>query len=216
MSITTEMIKNLREKTNAGMMDCKKALEEVSGDIDRAVDWLRKKGLSIAGKKEGRVATEGNIVSYVHAGGRIGVLLEINSETDFVAKNDIFKNFSHDIALHIVAENPQFVDREVIPEEAKKKEEAILKERAIEQGKNEKFLDKILKGQIDKWMSEICLMDQKFVKNPDITISQFLQETIAQIGENIVIRRFVRWELGEGLEKKQTDFAKEVREQVKG
>jgi elongation factor Ts len=210
MSISATDVKELREKTGAGMMDCKKALEETAGNFEKAVDWLRAKGLSKAAKKAGRVAAEGLVTSYIHAGGRIGVLLEVNSETDFVARNEEFQNFCRDVAMHIAAMGPQFVQQSDIDEAARQREHAVLKAKALEEGKKPEFIDKILDGQIKKWAAEICLMDQKFVKNPDKTVSQLLQELIAKIGENIVIRRFVRYELGEGIEKKKEDFAAEV------
>ena len=210
MSITASSVKDLREKTGAGMMDCKKALEETKGDFDQAVDWLRAKGLSKAAKKSGRVAAEGLVTSYIHAGGRIGVLLEINSETDFVARNDEFQNFCRDVAMHIAAMGPQFVSQADIDESTKEREKSVLRAKAIEEGKKPEFLEKILDGQIKKWSSDICLMEQKFVKNQDVTITQLLQTLIAKIGENLVIRRFTRYELGEGIEKKKEDFAAEV------
>ncbi len=215
MAISASMVKDLREKTGAGMMDCKKALEENSGDFDKAVDWLRTKGLSKAAKKAGRVAAEGLVTSYIHAGGRIGVLLEVNSETDFVARNEGFQTFVRDIAMHIAALAPQYVRVDEIPEEVRQREHEVLKAKALEEGKKADFLDKILEGQLKKWASEICLMDQKYVKYPGVSIEQYLQETIAKIGENIVIRRFARYELGEGIEKKQENFAEEVAAQLK-
>lgn len=210
MAITAASVKELREKTGAGMMDCKKALEETSGNFDKAVDWLRTKGLSKAAKKAGRVAAEGTVASYIHAGGRIGVLVEVNSETDFVARNDAFQEFVRDVGMHIAALAPQFVKVDDIPEEVREREKNVLRAKALEEGKKADFLDKILDGQLKKWAAEICLLDQKFVKNPDQTVGERLQELIAKIGENIVIRRFVRFELGEGIEKKQEDFAAEV------
>jgi len=196
--------------TGAGMLDCKKALQEAEGEKEKAVEWLRKKGLSKAAKKAGRIAAEGSVSSYIHGEGRVGVLLEINCETDFVAKNEDFKNFTKDIAMHIAATNPLFVTVDEIDEATKKTEADVLKAKAIEEGKNPDFLDKILEGQIKKWAASICLMDQPFVKNPDTTISEYLTSTIAKIGENIVIRRFIRFELGEGIEKKADNFADEV------
>lgn len=210
MSISANAVKDLREKTGAGMMDCKKALQENEGDFDKAVDWLRAKGLSKAAKKAGRVAAEGTVQSYIHAGGRIGVLLEVNSETDFVARNEGFQEFVKDVAMHIAAMAPQYVRIEEISEDAREREKAVLRAKALEEGKKPEFLDKILDGQLKKWAAEICLLDQKFVKNPDVTVNQYLQDIIAKIGENIVIRRFVRYELGEGIEKKSEDFAAEV------
>jgi len=210
MSISANAVKELREKTGAGMMDCKKALEENQGDFEKAIDWLRAKGLSKAAKKSGRVASEGLVTSYIHAGGRIGVLVEINSETDFVARNEDFQNFCRDVAMHIAALGPQYVQQTDIDANAAEKEKSVLRAKAIEEGKKPEFLEKILDGQIKKWAAEICLMDQKFVKNPDKTVGEMLNELVARIGENLVIRRFVRFELGEGIEKKKEDFAAEV------
>ncbi len=216
MSISANSVRELREKTGAGMMDCKKALEENSGNFDQAIDWLRAKGLGKAAKKAGRVAAEGTVSSYIHAGGRVGVLLEVNSETDFVARNEEFQVFVKDIAMHIAAMGPQFVRVDEIPQEVRDREYSVLKAKALEEGKKAEFLDKILDGQIKKWSADVCLMDQKFVKNPDKSVSDLLQELIAKIGENIVIRRFARYELGEGIEKKKEDFAAEVAAAAKG
>ncbi len=213
-NITAAMVKDLREKTSAGMLDCKKALTETDGSFDKAVDWLRTKGLSKAAKKAGRIAAEGIVTSYIHAGGRIGVLLELNSETDFVAKNEDFIKFSQGVCMHIAALNPLYVSADEISDADKEKEKAVLKAKALEEGKKAEFLDKILDGQIKKWASEICLMDQKFVLDQDKTVNQSLQELIAKIGENLVLRRFVRFELGEGIEKKQENFADEVAAQL--
>ena len=210
MTISANDVKELREMTGAGMLDCKRALEESSGEKEKAVEWLRKKGLSKAAKKAGRIAAEGSVSSYIHGEGRVGVLLEINCETDFVAKNEDFQNFTKDVAMHIAALNPQFVSIDEIDEETRKREANVLKAKAIEEGKNPDFLDKILEGQLKKWATGICLIDQPFVKNPDQTVSEYLTATIAKIGENIVIRRFVRFELGEGIEKKQNNFAEDV------
>ncbi len=218
MEVTATMIKDLRERTGAGMADCKKALTEVSGDVDKAIDYLRAKGLAKAAKKAGREATEGAVVSYIHAGGRIGVLVEINCETDFVARNDDFVAFTKDVAMQIAAMGPLYVRKEEVAADAVEKERAVLIAKAKEDpkmaGKPDAMLAKISEGQITKWMKEICLLDQPFVKNPDKTIEQLQQELIAKIGENIKIRRFVRFELGEGLEKKKSDFAAEVAEQA--
>jgi elongation factor Ts len=212
------MIKDLRERTGAGMADCKKALTEVSGDVDKAIDWLRAKGLSKAAKKAGREATEGAVVSYIHANGRIGVLLEVNCETDFVARNEDFVAFTKDVAMQIAAMGPQFVRKEEVPADAVEAEKAVLIAKAKEDpkmaGKPDAMLAKITEGQVSKWLKEICLLDQPFVKDDSKTIDQLLQALIAKIGENIKIRRFVRFELGEGLEKKKTDFAAEVAQQA--
>lgn len=210
MAISAQMVKELRERSGAGMLDCKKALEENGGDFDKAVDWLRTKGLSKAAKKAGRVAAEGLVSSYIHAGGRIGVLLEVNSETDFVARNEDFKAFTGDIAMHIAATNPLAVSAEEIPADKVEKEKEILMAKAREEGKKEEMLEKIVGGQVKKWLAENCLLEQKYVKNPDITVADHLKNTIAKIGENLVIRRFARFELGEGIEKKQENFAEEV------
>jgi elongation factor Ts len=213
MKITAAMVKELRERTQAGMLDCKKALKETDGDMDKAVDFLRKKGLSKAAKKAGRVATEGAIHSYIH-GGRVGVLLEVNCETDFVAALDDFKNFCHDIALQIAAMNPQAVDREGVDPARVEAERAILREKALNDGKPEKIVDRIVEGQINKYFSETVLLEQKFVKDDKKTVEDIQRELVAKIGENVKIRRFVRYELGEGLEKKQENFAAEVAAQV--
>ncbi len=215
MSITATHVKDLRERTGAGMLDCKKALEETGGDFDKAIDLLRQKGLSKAAKKAGRIASQGMVHSYIHGEGRIGVLLEVNSETDFVARNEAFVGFVKDLALHIAATNPQWLTADEIPGDAVEKERAVLTAKAKEDGKKPDFIAKIVDGQIKKWMSEGCLLNQPFVKNPDVTVEALLTNLIAHIGENIVIRRFTRYELGEGIEKKQENFAEEVAAQVK-
>jgi elongation factor Ts len=218
MEVTATLIKDLRERTGAGMADCKKALTEVSGDMDKAIDYLRAKGLAKAAKKAGREATEGAVVSYIHAGGRIGVLVEINCETDFVARNEDFQGFTRDVAMQIAAMNPQFVRKDDVPADVISHETTVLIAKAKEDPKNankpEQVLAKITEGQVGKWLKEICLLDQPFVKDPDKTIEQLQQELIAKIGENIKVRRFVRFELGEGLEKKKDDFAAEVAKQA--
>jgi elongation factor Ts len=212
--VTATLIKDLRERTGAGMADCKKALVEVEGDMDKAIDWLRAKGLSKAAKKAGREATEGAVVSYIHGGGRIGVLIEVNCETDFVARNEDFQSFTREVAMQIAAMNPQFVRKEEVDANAVSREREVLMAKAKETGKPEPVIQKMVDGQISKWMKEICLLDQPFVKDPDKTIEQIQQELVAKIGENIKIRRFVRFELGEGLEKKKGDFAAEVAAQA--
>ena len=212
--ITAAMIKDLRERTGAGMSDCKKALVEVAGDMDKAIDYLRAKGLSKAAKKAGREATEGAVVSYIHAGGRIGVLVEINCETDFVARNEDFQAFTRDVAMQIAAMNPQFVRKDEVSEDVVSREREVLLAKAKESGKPEPVIAKMVDGQISKWMKDICLLDQGWVKDDSKTIDQLQQELIAKIGENIKIRRFVRFELGEGLEKKKDDFAAEVAKQA--
>jgi elongation factor Ts len=208
--INAVMIKDLRERTGAGMADCKKALQEVEGDLEKAIDYLRKKGLAKAAKKAGREATEGAVVSYIHGGGRIGVLVEINCETDFVARNEDFQAFTRDVAMQIAAMSPQFVRKDEVTGDVVAREREVLLAKAKESGKPEPVVQKMVEGQISKWMKDICLLDQSYVKNPDKTIEQLQQELIAKIGENIKIRRFVRFELGEGLEKKKDDFANEV------
>jgi len=212
--VTATLIKDLRERTGAGMADCKKALVEVEGDVDKAIDYLRTKGLAKAAKKAGREATEGAVVSYIHGGGRIGVLVEINCETDFVARNEDFQAFTRDVALQIAAMNPQFVRKDEVSQDVVDREREVLVAKAKESGKPEPVVQKMVDGQIAKWMKEICLLDQGFVKDPDKTIEQIQQELIAKIGENIKIRRFSRFELGEGLEKKKDDFAAEVAKQA--
>ncbi|WP_054956103.1 translation elongation factor Ts [Paenibacillus dakarensis] len=214
MAVTASAVKELRERTGAGMLDCKKALDETNGDIDKAIALLREKGLSAAASKAGRIATEGVVESYIHGGGRIGVLVEINCETDFVGKTDQFKEFARDIAMHIAAASPKYVRREEVPADELEKEKEILKAQALNEGKPEKIVEKMVEGRINKYYEEYCLLDQSFVKDPDKTISALLNEKISTIGENISIRRFVRYELGEGLEKKVDNFVEEVMSQV--
>ncbi|AIQ75053.1 MULTISPECIES: translation elongation factor Ts [Paenibacillus] len=214
MAVDAKAVKELRERTGAGMLDCKKALEEANNDITKAAELLREKGLSAAANKAGRIATEGVVESYIHAGGRIGVLVEINCETDFVGKTDSFKEFARDIAMQIAAANPRYVRREEVPQEDVEKEKEILKAQALNEGKPEKIIEKMVEGRIGKYYEEYCLLEQTFVKDPDKTISQLLNEKISTIGENISIRRFARFELGEGLEKKVDNFVEEVMAQV--
>ena len=214
MEVTATMIKDLRERTGAGMSDCKKALVEVSGDVDKAIDYLRAKGLAKAAKKAGREATEGAVVSYIHGNGRIGVLIEVNCETDFVSRNEDFQAFTREVALQIAAMAPQFVRKDEVSDDVVAREREVLMAKAKETGKPEPVIAKMVDGQIAKWMKEICLLDQSFVKDNDKTIEILQQELIAKIGENIKIRRFVRFELGEGLEKKKDDFAAEVAKQA--
>lgn len=215
MAITASMVKELREKTGAGMMDCKKALTEANGDIEKATEILREKGIASAAKKSGRIAAEGLVESYIHSGGRIGVLVEVNCETDFVAKTDEYKAFVRDIAMHIAATNPKYISREEVSEEEIEKEKEILKQQALNEGKPEKIVEKMVEGRIEKFFKEICLLEQPFVKDPDKTIDQFVKERIAKIGENINVRRFVRYELGEGIQKKEDNFVEEVMAQTK-
>ncbi|MDD2620793.1 MAG: translation elongation factor Ts [Syntrophomonadaceae bacterium] len=215
MVVTAAMVKELRERTGVGMMDCKKALVECSGDMEKAIDELRTKGLAKAAKKAGRVASEGVVTSYIHGGGRIGVLVEVNCETDFVAKNSDFKQMVYDIAMQIAASNPEFINREEVPEEVIQREKEVLKAQALEEGKPEKVIDKMVEGRIDKYFKERCLMDQAFIKDTDKTVQQLVHEQIARMGENITIRRFARYEVGEGIEKEKSDFAAEVMSQLK-
>jgi len=214
MTVTTDMIKELRERTGAGMADCKKALVECEASIDKAIDYLRKKGLAKAAKKAGRIATEGLVNSYIHGNGRIGVLLETNCETDFVARNPDFVAFGKEVAMQIAAMNPLFVSVEEIPADLVEKERGIRRETASQGGKPAQVVDKIVDGQIGKWMKEICLLDQPWVKDDSKTIRDLQQELVAKLGENIKVRRFARFELGEGLEKKQENFAEEVARQA--
>lgn len=214
MAVDAKLVKQLRERTGAGMLDCKKALEEADNNLDKAIEILREKGLSAAANKAGRVATEGVVQSYIHAGGRIGVLVEVNCETDFVAMTDQFKDFARDIAMQIAAASPRYVSRDEVPQDEIEKEKEILTAQALNEGKPEKIVAKMVEGRISKYYEEYCLMEQSFVKDPDKTITQLLNEKVSTIGENITIRRFVRYELGEGLEKKQENFAEEVMAQV--
>ena len=213
--ITAALVKELRERTGAGMMDCKKALTETAGDIEKAIDFLREKGLAAAAKKAGRVAAEGLVEAYIHAGGRIGVLVEVNCETDFVAKTDAFRTLAKDIAMHIAAANPTYLKRDEVPMSELEHEKEVLAEQARNEGKPEKIIEKMVSGRIEKYYKEVCLLDQSFVKDPDKSISDLITESIAKIGENISIRRFSRYHLGEGIEKKETDFAAEVMAFVK-
>lgn len=213
--ITAALVKELRERTGAGMMDCKKALSATDGDLEKAIDFLREKGLAAAAKKAGRVAAEGLVEAYIHGGGRIGVLVEVNCETDFVAKTDAFKELVKDIAMHIAATNPSYLKREEVPTAELEHEQAVLTEQARNEGKPEKIIEKMVAGRIEKYYKEVCLMEQPFVKDPDKTISDLITESIAKIGENISIRRFTRYQLGEGIEKKEENFAEEVMSFVK-
>ena len=213
--ITAALVKELRERTGAGMMDCKKALAATEGDMEKAIDFLREKGLAAAAKKAGRIAAEGLVESYIHGGGRIGVLVEVNCETDFVAKTDAFKSLVKDIAMHIAAANPSYLRREEVPAAELEHEKMVLSEQARNEGKPEKIIEKMVTGRIEKYYKEVCLLEQPFVKDPDKTINDLITESIAKIGENIAIRRFTRYQLGEGIEKKQEDFAAEVMSFVK-
>ncbi|WP_373229560.1 translation elongation factor Ts [Cohnella sp.] len=215
MAVSAADVKSLRERTGAGMLDCKKALEEAGGDLTKAGELLREKGLAAAAKKGDRIATEGVVESYIHAGGRIGVLVEVNCETDFVGKTDQFRSFVKDIAMQIAAANPKFLTREEVSQDELDKEKEILRNQALNEGKPEKIVDKMVEGRMNKYYEENCLMEQVFVKDQDKTITTLLNEKISAIGEKISIRRFVRYELGEGLEKKVDNFVEEVMAQVK-
>jgi elongation factor Ts len=215
VAINAADVKSLRERTGAGMLDCKKALEEAGGDLTKAGELLREKGLAAAAKKGDRIATEGIVESYIHAGGRIGVLVEVNCETDFVGKTEQFRSFVKDIAMQIAAANPKFLRREEVSQEELDKEKEILRNQALNEGKPEKIVDKMVEGRMNKYYEENCLLEQSFVKDQDKTIEQLLNEKVAAIGEKISIRRFVRYELGEGLEKKADNFFEEVMAQVK-
>jgi elongation factor Ts len=217
-TITAAMVKELREKTGAGMGDCKKALEATGGEQQKAQDWLREKGILTAQKKAGRSATEGMIGHYIHMGGKIGVLVEVNSETDFTAKNEKFQALVKDLAMHIAAMAPQYVRREEIPAEVIEKEKAINRAQLLEQGKPEAMLEKILPGKLEKFYKDVCLLEQGFFKDPEgkRSVKDEVTAAVATIGENITVRRFMRFALGEGLEKQQKDFAAEVSAAVGG
>jgi len=215
MAVSASAVKELRERTGAGMLDCKKALDETNNDVEKAIAVLREKGLAAAANKAGRIATEGVVESYIHAGGRIGVIVEVNCETDFVAKTDQFRDFARDVAMQIAAANPKFVRREEVAAEELEKEREILKAQALNEGKPAHIVEKMVDGRISKYYEEFCLLEQSFIKDPDKTIAEILNEKINKIGENISIRRFVRYELGEGLEKKVDNFVEEVMAQVK-
>lgn len=211
--ISASLVKELREKTGAGMLDCRNALQETDGDLDKAVDLLREKGLSKAAKKSSRIAAEGLVESYIH-GGRIGVLVEVNSETDFVAKTDEFKDFVKEIAMQIAASSPKYVTRDEVPEEIINHEKEVLTQQAMNEGKPQNIAEKMVEGRIEKFYKEIVLLEQPFIKDPDKSIETMLNEKIAKIGENIKIRRFVRYEVGEGLEKREENFADEVAKEM--
>lgn len=199
MEISIELVKDLRQRTGAGVIDCKAALQEAKGDMEAAIEYLRRKGLATAAKKAGRIATDGLIASYIHAGGKMGVLVEINCETDFVAKTEDFRAFVKNIAMHIAAANPQYIRREEIPAEVLERERRIYRNQALDAGKPEKVLDKIVEGKMERFYSEACLLEQTYIKDSDLTIKEVLDALIGKIGENIAIRRFARFQLGEGL-----------------
>ena len=211
--VTAEQVKELRERTGAGIMDCKKVLVETVGNIDKAVELLREKGLAKAAKKASRIASEGLVDCYIH-NGKYGAMVEINSETDFVANNDEFKRFVRDVAMHVAAVAPKYVSRADVPEDVVAHEKEVLTAQAMNEGKPEAVAAKIVEGRINKFFGEICLLEQPFIKDPDKTVQDLLNEKISTIGENLVIRRFVRFERGEGLEKKEENFAEEVMKQI--
>ncbi len=195
-TITSKMVKELRDKTNAGMMDCKKALTETGGDMEKAVDLLRQKGLAVAQKRAGRATSEGYIATYIHGDGKLGVMVEVGCETDFVAKNDDFRTFAREIAMQIAAANPAAVKREDIPGELIEREREIYRNQALESGKPENIVDKIISGKMEKFFSEVTLMEQKYIKDPDLTVQDLLNELVAKLGENISVKRFSRFQVG--------------------
>jgi len=199
VNITVDMVKTLRVKTNAGMMECKEALKEANGDFEKAVDYLRKKGMSAATKRSSKAAKDGTIAQYIHMGGKIGVLVELNCETDFVAKTEAFQTLARDLAMHVAASNPLYVRPEEIPAEALEREKEIYRSQLVAEKKPEKIWDKIIEGKLRKYYEEVCLLQQKFIKNPDITVETLVNEMIAKTGENITVRRFARFQLGEEL-----------------
>ncbi|MDY2695664.1 MAG: translation elongation factor Ts [Eubacteriales bacterium] len=215
LMFTAQDVNKLRQATGVGMMDCKKALTETNGDFDKAVVYLREKGMAAAAKKADRIAAEGAVTSYIHMGGKIGVLVEVNCETDFVARSDNFQALCKDIAMQIAASNPKYIRREEVPAEVVASEREIALQQAINEGKKPEFADKIVNGRIEKFYKEVCLMEQEFVKDPSKDVTQVLNEAVLQIGEKITVRRFVRYEMGEGLEKRQDNLAEEVAKMMK-
>lgn len=211
MNISAQQVKELRERTGAGMMECKKCLQEAEGDMEQAVELLKRKGLAEAEKKIGRTASEGVVSSYIHGNGRLGVLVEVNCETDFVGKNEEFKTFARDIAMHIAAMQPEYISRSEIPEHRIEKERETLQAQADTSGKPEHIVAKMVEGKLSKALEAITLLEQPFVKDPDKTVDEVQRELIARLGENVRIRRFERFEVGEGIEVEETDFAEEVR-----
>jgi len=200
LEITAAMVKELRRATGAGVLNCRKALESSAGDFERAVTYLREKGLAAAAKRMGRHASDGVVEAYVHAGSRIAVLLELNCETDFVARTDDFKTLAHDLALHIAFAAPHYLTREDVLEKVIERERAIYRTQALEEGKPERIVDRIVEGRLEKFYRQVCLMEQPFVKDEDVPVRDLITDAIAKFGENVVLRRFVRYELGEGLE----------------
>jgi elongation factor Ts len=196
MNITSQMVKDLRDKTGAGMMDCKKALSENAGDMEKAIDFLRQKGLAVAAKRAGRATSEGVIEAYIHAGGKLGVMVELNCETDFVAKTDAFREFARDVAMHVAAANPVSLSRADVPADVVERERQIYVQQALDSGKPANIVEKMVVGKIDRYLSEICLLEQQFVKNPEKSIQDMLTELIGKMGENVSIRRFARFQVG--------------------
>ncbi len=216
MSFTAQDVAKLRAQTGVGMMECKKALTDANGDFEKAIVLLRERGLKAVDKKQGRIASEGMVASYIHMGGKIGVLVEVNCETDFVAKSDDFQALVKDIAMHIAAANPKYVNEADVNPSELEAEKEILRVQAINEGKPANIVDKMIEGRIKKYYEDVCLLNQHFVKNPDITIKDLLTEATLRIGEKLSIRRFVRYELGEGLEKRNDNLAEEVAKQMAG
>ena len=216
MAITAKDITTLREQTGAGMLDCKNALVECNGDMNKAADWLREKGIAKAAKKASRIAAEGSVFLYNHMNGKIGVMLELNCETDFVAKNPDFQKLGHDICLHIAANAPKYVTKEEVDTSVLEKEKEILRAQVINEGKPEKMADKIVEGKISKFYQDVCLMEQAYLIDPSVTIKQVIENAVLKIGEKISIRRFARFVMGEGLEKRSDNFAEEVNKQMNG
>lgn len=213
---TAKDVVELREKTGVGMLQCKQALTETNGDMEKAITYLREKGIASAAKKEGRIAAEGIVESYIHGNGKIGVLIEVNCETDFVAKSDAFKTLVHDIAMHIAAANPLYINDAEVDQTALAKEREIYKVQALNEGKPEAVAEKMVDGRIKKYLKEVCLLDQMFVKDPSKDIRTLINEAISKIGEKITVRRFVRFVMGEGLEKRNENFAEEIKKQTEG
>ena len=216
MAVSAQLVRELREKTGAGMMDCKRALEETNGSVDKAVDYLREKGLASAAKKASRTASEGVVDAYIHAQGRIGVLIEVNCETDFVARNEDFRVLVHDLSLQVAAARPMYIRREDVPVDVIEHERQVLMAQALAEGKPAAIVEKMVGGRLEKFFKENCLLEQVFIKDPDHSIADVVSACVAKLGENIVVRRFVRYEMGEGLEKRSTDFAEDVRQQIGG
>lgn len=214
MEIPVSAVKELRERTGAGMMDCKRALIQTNGDLEKAIEFLREKGLASAAKKAGRIAAEGLVDSYIHMGGKIGVLIEVNCETDFAAKGEHFKELVKDLTMQVAAARPEYVRREEVPADVVEKEKAIYAAQAVNEGKTQAIAEKITVGRLEKFYKEVCLLEQPFIKDTDKSVEQVIKEAISKIGENISVRRFVRYERGEGLEKRSDDFASEVMSEI--